>query len=263
MATSVSTTRTQLDTFMKLVMTQHLAEIVGAKLLREISDRQLQLHMRGSTDILQELMWDGTEWKKGSLTDHKYKVDRFSKLAARMVDKEPRVYAQVNNHILEFKYVGKSKWEMSHDFGTKLYGTGIAATAFGEFRLFYQAHEGTIVNMVYGKGGWMSGSSVFPEARPDTPIAALLFAWTNRAYHVDPNEALIESTRPSGEEIWTSKVLEKHFVPRSNLACVGYLGGDATTNIYIYLQDKEGTISEFFTHDDRTWDTNPDILGAE
>ncbi|KAI1484479.1 fucose-specific lectin [Biscogniauxia mediterranea] len=226
-------------------------------------DRIRLYYLIGS--ILQELMWDGSKWEKGSLTGHEYKVDRFSKLAARMVDKEPRVYAQVKNHILEFKYVANFKnWGISHDFGTGLYGTGIAATPFLEFRLFYQVHEGTIVDMVYGKDGWTSGSHVFPEARPNTPIVAQSFGRTSRAYHVDPNEALIENATLSGEEIWTSKVLEKeHLIPGSNLGCDGYLDIDNNTETYIYLQDKEGTISEFFTYDDRTWETNPDILGAE
>ncbi|KAI0013570.1 fucose-specific lectin [Xylariaceae sp. FL0662B] len=214
---------------------------------------------------LNKKAWDGKEWYDGSLSKYKFQVSPSTKLAARYFEGRPRVYAQVvDSSLHEFKFDG-NKWDRSYDFGAALYNTGIGATATGKFRLFYQTTEGTIIEQMNDGDDWKLGIYQYPNARPATPIAALSFEDGHRVFLLDSQNHIIESVYKPGPGNWVNPVLSQTANGESQLACLGFTGNNKKSNIFIYLQDEEGgkTITEFFTHDDENWSTNPNILPAK
>ncbi|KAI1104089.1 fucose-specific lectin [Jackrogersella minutella] len=219
---------------------------------------------------LNKFVYNGKEWKEGSLGQFHFEVSPSTNLAARYIDGEPRVYAQVvDTSIHEYKHAN-DEWNLAYNFGTGFNNTSIAAPATGKQQLFYQSTESIFIEKIDIGDGWQDGLYKYSNDESDTPIVAVTFGVdTHCVYHLNSEHYIVESVWNTGarDHKWTSQILSKKANPGSKLAGFAFTdgGNNANTNIQLYLQDEEGgeNISEYAYKTGSGWTTNSAILPAK
>ncbi|KAI1087529.1 hypothetical protein F5B19DRAFT_497267 [Rostrohypoxylon terebratum] len=213
-------------------------------------------------DILHEQFYDGDKWKEGSLGAAGFSVSRTTSLAARYINGEPRVYAQlVDTSIHEYQHAN-NEWKLTYNFGAGFNDTGIVAPATGKHQLFYQSTESFIIEKIAEGSGWKDGKLKVRNDEANTPIVAVTFGDdSHRVYHLNSEHYIVESAWDAGDDDWTTNVSEKKVNSGSKLAGVTFLL-DAYPNIQLYLQDQKGgkTISEYVHQYGSVWITHTGIL---
>ncbi|KAI5919574.1 fucose-specific lectin [Camillea tinctor] len=196
-------------------------------------------------DTLNEYAYDGKDWYQGSLSQFKFVVNPTTNLAARYVDGEPRVFAQVaDSSIYEYKHANQT-WARGQDFDAGLYSTSIAATPTGKLSLFFQSTEGTIIEWDNDGTKWQKGEYQFQNALAEGPITALSFDEEQHVYNLNAEYSIVQSVNKPDDQTVESELQTAN--TKSKLASLGFVSSsDSKNSVRVYFQDEEGgeTITE-------------------